>query len=289
MPPLTECWSKPSEEASNRWFSYDFLATLASGRHPPETLRGMWGLCLANAPNLPIRAFHRRDEMHVFPSAGPNGALLASMVAVQRRRGIHLWVNDNAERYPTVNTGSAIGSETGVTDTLAIAARLLRCEALGTSLAVRGWFPETIPRLVDWVDRGAGKNTKVRIGFLDPDNYMEGHAQVSSYDHRQWLRALAAESRNAVSAMFSGCQNRGGGNAARNGRLALFHADETSLYPQSIVFEYGNFQTGVKVRWPAPSINRVAADLRDFVVAAWRGWHPSMGPLTVHLNGQAGN
>lgn len=92
-----------------------------------------------------------------------------------------------------------------------------------------------------------------------------------------------------VSALFSGCQNRGPENSARNRRLAFFHNDEVALYPKSIVFEYGNFQTGVKVRWPGDSINDVVADLCRRVKAAWHGWYSSLGALTVHMNGQPGH
>jgi hypothetical protein len=92
-----------------------------------------------------------------------------------------------------------------------------------------------------------------------------------------------------VSATFSGCQNRGPLNAKRNHRLALFHSDEVALYPQSLVFEYGNFQTGVKVRWPEASIQQATTVLRARISEAWRNWHPSLGALTVHANGHSAN
>lgn len=53
MPPLTECWSKRFEEQSSRRFSYSFLASLGRVGHLPDTLQGMWSLCLANKPKLP--------------------------------------------------------------------------------------------------------------------------------------------------------------------------------------------------------------------------------------------
>ena len=56
--------------------------------------------------------------------------------------------------------------------------------------------------------------------------------------------------------------------------------------PRSIVFECGNFQTGVKVRWPDGSIDQIVADLRRCTHAAWRSWSPSLAVLTAHLNGQ---
>ena len=85
--------------------------------------------------------------------------------------------------------------------------------------------------------------------------------------------------------MFSGCQNRGQDNAARDRRLASFHADAAEFYPGSLVFEYGNFQTGVKIRWPDDAIDLALANLCERVEAAWQGWSRLMGPLTVHRNG----
>jgi hypothetical protein len=121
------------------------------------------------------------------------------------------------------------------------------------------------------------------------DNYAEGRTQVSAHDHRNWLRVLATGRSRVLSATFSGCQNRGLGNAARNERVAAFHNDEVELYPHSLVFEYGNFQTGLKIRWPANSIDHVIANLRQMVEAAWNGWSFSMNTLTVHLDGHAAN
>jgi hypothetical protein len=88
--------------------------------------------------------------------------------------------------------------------------------------------------------------------------------------------------------MFFACQNRGQGNAARNQRVAWFHDDEHGLYPQSLVFEYGNFQTGVKIRWPSSPIDRFAADLHRRVQTVWQGWSPQLRALTVHINGRPG-
>jgi len=244
----------------------------------------MWSLCLNNVPNLPVRPFYQSEGLSVYESAGPNGALLAAMLAAQNGREIHLWINDNAERYGRVPPRpSAEGQASG---TLSDAAILLGVRATGTTTDVLGWFPDTLPRLGGWLGDGPGRNATALVGFLDPDNYAEGNTQVSATDHRHWLRVLATRAQYVLSAVFSGCQNRGRGNAARNQRLAWFHSDEVELYPQSLVFEYGNFQTGVKVRWPVESNSRVVADLRQRVDAAWRGWHSSLGPLAVHINGQ---
>ena len=283
MPSLTECWCKAAEQANNPWFSYASLQSLSGGQHQPATFERLWSLCLRNAPGIHVQPFYQRDGIVVFPSPGPNGALLAAMLAVERGREIHLWVNDNAERY-----GKA-GTDGGVSTTLSNAAMLLDTKAAGTSTETLGWFPDTIPRLGSWLQDGHGRNALVRIGFLDPDNYAEGKTQVSPYDHRQWLRVLGAGSQTVLSAVFSGCQNRGPGNATRNQRLSSFHGDEASLYPRSLVFEHGNFQTGVKIRWPADTIDDVATELQRRVQAAWLSWHPSLGTLTVHVDGRAAN
>jgi hypothetical protein len=245
----------------------------------PKSLQQFWSFSMKNRPNLAVRTFHNPEQMYT--SAGPNGALLVSMLTAQRNRHIHLWINDNAERYATVREPA--GSEV---DTLTGAGLLVGVQATGSTFDADGLFPVILPRLTDWLAKGPGRRTTVRVGFLDPDNYAEGQTQVSSADHQHWLRVLAKDSAHVLSATFSGCQNRGPGNVARNQRLASFHKDEVALYPQSIVFEYGNFQTGVKVRWPDGSIDSVVADLRRRVDAAWRGWSRSLAALTTHLNGR---
>jgi hypothetical protein len=141
----------------------------------------------------------------LFDSGGPNGALLASLLAVQSGRRIVLWINDNVERYPRGPTAAAEGS----VDELEVAGALLATDPIGSATQVVGWFPNSISRLATWLDQGAGRTTKSRIGFLDPDNYTEGETQVSSLDHREWLRTLATGCSAVLSATFSGCQNRG--------------------------------------------------------------------------------
>jgi hypothetical protein len=245
----------------------------------------MWSLCTKNLPKLPVRHFHQSDGRLLYDSGGPNGALLASLLALQSGRPIHLRVNDNGERYPRLHAAGAPGPM----DELTAAATLLGTEAMGSSTQVAGWFPDSIPRLATWIDRGAGCATGVRVGFLDPDNYAEGETQVSSFDHREWLRTLATDCSAVISATFSGSQNRGRANAKRNQRLVLFHSDEAGLYPDSMVFEYGNFQTGVKIRWPQNSAASIAAELRQRVEGAWHDWERALGPLTVHINGKRGD
>jgi hypothetical protein len=205
------------------------------------------------------------------------------MLAAHHERSIALWTNDDGGRY--VNAPH-IRTEWMKADTLSSASALLGVEPDGTEELVPGRFPETIARLHEWLVQGAGRDTSVRLGFLDPDNYAEGGTQVSPDDHRLWLGELATGGLNVMSVMFSGCQNRGPANADRNRRLASFHSDQGDSYPESLVFEHGNFQTGVKIRWPAESMSAVVADLRQGIEAVWLGWHPSMRPLRVHRNGE---
>lgn len=125
----------------------------------------------------------------------------------------------------------------------------------------------------------------IRVGFLDPDNYMQGGAQVSTNDHAHWLRALAIGGSRAISVMFSGCQDHGTGNQERNARLAQFHHDDLELYPRSYVFESGTFQTGVKFCWPVKSIDRIATILRQRIEASWRDWCGQRRQLRTHVDG----
>jgi hypothetical protein len=283
MPPITQCWCKVSEDAGNPRFNHAFLLRLATRINRPASLQAMWSLCMKNLPKLPVRPFHQADGRRLFDSGGPNGALLASLLAVQSGRRIVLWINDNAERYPRV---AAAGADV---DELRAAGALLGMEPMGSATQVVGWFPDAISRLATWLDQEAGRATKIRIGFLDPDNYAEGGTQVSSFDHREWLRTLATGCSTVLSATFSGCQNRGQGNAKRNERLVSFHGDELALYPESLIFEYSNFQTGVKIRWPQESCASIASELRRRIQAVWRDWDQALGPLAVHVNARSGD
>jgi len=273
MPPLTQCWCRPAEEPNNPLFTHQFLLELSKQSHPPQTLKQMWSLCMRNTPHLPVQNY-LKDEPNRYTTGGPNGALLAAMLAAQRRRAIRLWVNDDAGRYGA-----------GLVKTHVQAGLLAGVQAIGTTSDVGGAFPHTIPVLRDWLCAGLDRADSIRIGFLDPDNYAEGLSQVTPKDHQCWLRVLADDCGRVLSVMFSGCQNRGQDNAARDRRLASFHADAAEFYPGSLVFEYGNFQTGVKIRWPDDAIDRALANLCERVEAAWQGWSRLMGPLTVHRNG----
>ena len=285
MPPLTQCWCKQGEGPNNPYFAHEFLLKFVGVQNDHRTLQSFWALCLENRPKLGIRPFHQKAERFLYDYGGPNGALLASMLALQSGRSISLWVNDNEERYAE-SLSTAESSESGL-DELLSAAKLLEVEPRGKLQRVVGSFPDTISNLASWIGDGDGARTTFRIGFLDPDNYAEGEAQVSSLAHSAWLRTLAVDATNVVSVTFSGCQNRGTANTRRNQRLALFHSDEVALYPRSLLFEYGNFQTGVKILWPVSSIQLATESLRARIVKTWGEWHPLIGPLTVHENGDA--
>jgi hypothetical protein len=270
MPPLTQCWCRPADERNSQLFTHQFLLLLSEQLHPPQTLQQMWSLCMRNSPHLPVQNY-LKDEPNHYGTGGPNGALLAAMLAAQRSRAMRLWVNDDAERYGA-----------GLVKTHVQAGLLAGVQADGTTSDVGGAFPHTIPALRDWLCAGHDRTDSIRVGFLDPDNYAEGLSQVTPNDHQRWLRALANDCGRVLSVMFSGCQNRGQENAARDGRLASFHADAVDFYPESLVFEYGNFETGVKIRWHGDTIDRILASLCERVEEVWLGWSPSMRPLTVH-------
>jgi hypothetical protein len=160
------------------------------------------------------------------------------MLAAQRGCEIHIWANDKGDRYGQRSRASP--------NTIRQSALLTGRDAHGSATEIGGEFPGTIPHLSKWLATGAARLSTLRIGFLDPDNYMQGDAQVSTNDHGDWLRALANGGSRAISVMFSGCQDHGPGNQERNARLAHFHHDALELYPRSYVFESGTFQTGVK-------------------------------------------
>jgi hypothetical protein len=289
MPPLTQCWARSMTEQNNSpAFNNAFLSQLAAGQNTPQSLREAWAICISNTPAVPVcRLRVAQPDNCLYNSGGPNGALLAAMLAAQRTREIHVWVNDDGGRYGEVPLALP-SSQSEVPNTLARGAVLVGAQANGTAMYEPGMFPGTIPGLQAWLAQGAGNTTTVRVGFLDPDNYAEGQTQVTRDQHQRWLHILANNCERTFSAMFFSCHNRGTGNAARNQRLAWFHDDEVGLYPRSLVFEYGNHQTGVKIRWPADLIGQVAAELRRRIQAAWHEWSPQLGALTVHEDGQPG-
>jgi hypothetical protein len=107
MPPLTQCWCKGAEVVNNPYFNNAFLDRLAASGTRSSTLQSFWSLCFKNQPQLPVRPFYQADGCRLYESSGPNGALLAAMWALLNNRPIHLWVNDNYERYPESRTPSA--------------------------------------------------------------------------------------------------------------------------------------------------------------------------------------
>jgi hypothetical protein len=280
MPPLTQCWSRPNEVSTPPFNHQVLVGQAAQKSHPAQSLQALWALCTNNAPGIEFQRFQDfrpgKDQM-IFSSPGPNGALLASMLAAQRGCEINVWANDKGDRYGQRSTTSP--------NTIRQSALLTGRDAHGSATEIGGEFPGTIPYLSDWLATGAARLSTLRIGFLDPDNYMQGDAQVSANDHAHWLRALAMGGSAAISVLFSGCQDHGPGNQKRNARLAHFHHDALDLYPRSYVFESGTFQTGVKFSWPVENIDRIAANLRKRIEASWHDWCGRRRQLRTHVDG----
>jgi hypothetical protein len=285
MPPLTECWCTAEDERTSPVFNHDFLRHLAEDENAEQSLQELWSLCIANQPNLPICEYSGEQDNSIrYGTGGPNGTLLAAMLAAQRGRTIDVWVNDNGDRYgqKTPNKPSA---QSELPQTLAHGGVLVGMPGNGNTTERLGMFPDSLPDLHAWlIQRIAHFDT--RVGFLDPDNYnTEGQAVVSSFDHRQWLRVLAIEGERVLSVMFFFCRDRRQNRLTR--RVERFHNDELELYPQSLVFEYGNFLTGVKIRWPENEIGELVMDLSQRIFGAWRDWNLRKN-LRIHINGQPG-
>lgn len=290
MPPLTECWAKTANERKiSPFFNECFLSQLTELATTPYSLQKAWVACVQNVLNLPFCRFRVADNENLrYEFAGPNAALLVAMLATHLRREIRIWANDNGERYGEVNP-AVPNSQSELERTVEYGARLLGADPIGSVNYVGTNFPDSIDALSEWLTQGAGNAATVRVGFLDPDNYAEGNTQVTRWQHQNWLRVLAEGRERAFSAMYSFCMNRGPQNANRNQRLAWFHADECERYPRSLVFEYGNHQTGVKIRWPEAKIDEISGKLRERVNNAWSSWHERLGPLTIHSDGNPGN
>ncbi len=289
MPPLTECWCTSEDAINSPAFNHAFLLEVAAGQNAEQTqtLQELWSLCIINQPDLPICDFRAAQPDNIrHGTGGPNGALLVAILAAQRGRTIHAWVNDDGGRYGQ-EPPSEPSAQSELPASLAVAGALSGTPANGTITGDLGLFPGTITTLQEWLTH-SGANINTRIGFLDPDNYDQGPTRVDPVDHQHWLRVLAMDCERVLSVLFSTCRNRGPGNADRNQLIARFQSDEVELYPQSLVFEYGIYQTGVKIRWPVNQIDELVADLRRRVRDAWHGWSPRLRDLTLHVNGQPG-
>src|SRR4051794_1163651 len=73
MPPLTQCWCKPQDEASSPGFSHAYLQRIVGPDIQSQDLRQFWSLCLKNEPNIQVRMFHQQLPNQMFSTAGPNG------------------------------------------------------------------------------------------------------------------------------------------------------------------------------------------------------------------------
>jgi hypothetical protein len=157
MPPLTQCWCKPNEVWSSPVFTHNRLMQVSRTPSPRGSLQQMWSLCLANSPNLPLQAFQSSPGLCLYESGGPNGALLASMLALQRGHPIHLWINDDADRYRPVQWAQG-GQESArdTLDTLGQAGEMLGINVFGSVCEVVDRFPNSISNLSDWLANGVG-------------------------------------------------------------------------------------------------------------------------------------
>ncbi|HZI11232.1 MAG TPA: hypothetical protein VE153_12675 [Myxococcus sp.] len=289
MPPLTQCWAKRTDGRNSPGFGEVFVRGLRGQQRAVTTsLRDMWGRCVINKPRLPVsRLRDTQLEYVAYEYEGPNGALLVAMLANAEGRELHQWINDDGGRYGEVPpTQPSSASE--VPRTMEHAASLNEKPAIGSATYVPGRFPNTVSELQRWLTAEPAARACVRVGFLDPDNYVEGDASVSQDGHQRWLCALASECDHAVSVLFMMCQNRGTANQERDHKLRQFDGDEKSLFSRSIVFEHGNFQTGVKVRWPADTVEEFVSELSRRVQKGWSQWREGMKGLTVHVDGRPG-
>jgi len=77
------------------------IVVLEATRLSLDQIGGEDRLALASAFAMPplTQCWCRPAEEPNRYTGGPNGALLAAMLAAQRRRAIRLWVNDDAGRY----------------------------------------------------------------------------------------------------------------------------------------------------------------------------------------------
>lgn len=292
MPPLTQTVATRKEAARYTTFNNASVTELSRHPIPGGSLKQFISLCRANLPGVPVCGYRTTTaEDTVYPAGGPNGALLAAMLACQLGRTIHLWLNDDGGRYGEVPPATP-NSLSESPRTLAHAGALVGGTACGTVTHTADRFPDTIADLRAWLDRPPASDCPVRVGFLDPDTYLGEKASVSPEQHQYWLTSLAAGCDRVLSVLFFSCRDRGTGHVNRNRLVAEFHADQLSMYPNSLVFQStnrpvaGNFMTGVKVRWPAESIGDVTRALTDAVSSAYAAWGSLPTPLLVHQNGQ---
>lgn len=295
MPPLTQCWASSGDIRSSPAFCFSRLQNLAQSQPDTLTLQGLWSLCLTNRPSVPVCSYAVPAEGHTtYKRGGPNGPLLAAMLATLRGQTVHLWVNDNGGRYGD-SQGNGPTSQSELPKLLNHAGVLVGAQVYRPARHNEGTFPGTIDDLQRWLQQGTVMAAVARVGFLDPDGYMGRGASVSRKSHCLWLRTLAAGCQQVLATTFFGVRSAGHKNVNRNKVLRAFQQDEVGLFPHSLIFQYGSAATGVKVRWLADSINRCMEDLRAAVEATWDGWSLSfpdltsrqrLKKLTVHIDGQ---
>ncbi|MBY0232313.1 MAG: hypothetical protein K2W96_23800 [Gemmataceae bacterium] len=297
MPPLTECWAgdgtPPADFSQGSLARLAQLPQLALGGEEDGTIRQFWALCWNNAPPrasaLPICRYRKIPRnSHRRMNGGPNGALLASMLAFQQGRAMRLWVNDDTQdpRYgeESPNTPTTVSE---CPQTLKYAARLVGVEPPDQLADCPPWrFPHSISTppgsLSEWLSQVGAGDGSPRIGFLDPFMYGAGddEARVRPEDHQLWLGTLADRCNRVLSVTFSGRAH-----ANPDPRVLAFHNDGVEQYPYSLMFSHGYFRTGVKIRWPAESIEVLTTTLQERVENVWGRWSPGhMTRLEIQRN-----
>lgn len=117
---------------------------------------------------------------------GPNGVLLASLVASLRKAALRVWANDIVVGH----YGNAIPSLETVQE---LVERIVPgCQASITVTCSETPFPESLGDMETVLENWKGEVGGV-LGFLDPDRYVLSGTEgpyVSSAGHRRWLTSL---------------------------------------------------------------------------------------------------
>jgi hypothetical protein len=274
MPPLTQCWHRTqSERVNNPRFNAEVLVKLLNSAfavEDPTSYAALLRDCIVNTPKLPVVSYALKDASQLCEFGGPNGALLAALLAKRYGRYIRIWCNDIADgraRYCVADFNSS--TECQRTNEYAVALS----PGDGVTPAVDAFcgidFPDSVSAMVSWCGR-----CSIRIGFLDPDTYVAAGSaklgQVDSAAHSKWLTCLHRRAEIAAGIMFFADQFA----ARRAVTMAAFHNDARSDYPRSVVFLHGNYMVGVKLRC---QLRDHLSLIVDSVCHAWASWSELIG------------
>lgn len=177
MPPLSE-WRPHSQSVG---MSSEALRCVAERGHGSDFLDAM-------------SCSLRRDL-----GCGPNGALLAGLVAARRRRGLRLWLNDIPDGHYS-NALHSLGNLAG------LVRELIPDEAAPMVVTTCGVpYPDAIDHLQATLSAWQGSVAAV-LGFLDPMRYRLdpiAGPYTRSQDHRRWLKPLR-DWRSSFAVHFTG-------------------------------------------------------------------------------------